>query len=98
VTKALQSYPGACKDIFRINPKWRKSSNQIQQIAVDNPKIGNYRDKSRINWANTNHYFSPGPIRAQSLVGKVIADARTNTNSNTVRRIIEVSRSQNHDL
>jgi hypothetical protein len=39
-TKAFQSCPGACKDIFRINPKMGKSSEKIQQIAVDNPKIG----------------------------------------------------------
>jgi hypothetical protein len=25
VTKALQRYPGACKDIFQINPKMGKS-------------------------------------------------------------------------
>jgi len=37
--KAFQSNPGACKDIFGLIRKWENRSKQIQQIAVDNPKI-----------------------------------------------------------
>jgi len=39
MTKAFQSNPGACKDIFGLIRKWENRSKQIQQIAVDNPKI-----------------------------------------------------------
>jgi hypothetical protein len=45
VTKAFQSNPGACRDIFRINLKWENRRSKIQQFAADNPKTGIHRDK-----------------------------------------------------
>jgi hypothetical protein len=65
-----------------------KLSGRLQGyfFGLIRPEMGNYRDKSRINWANTNHYFSSGPIRAQK--------GHCHACTNTVRRVIEVSRSE----
>jgi hypothetical protein len=40
VTKALQSHPGACKDIFRINPKMAKIAETNATNPCRQPDIG----------------------------------------------------------
>jgi hypothetical protein len=59
VTKALQSYPGACKDIFRINLKMGKSIETNPTNCCRQPKNREIIGIKSELIGRTNSIFSP---------------------------------------